>query len=111
MLYYCDTCGKVRNLPIQHDKTVKAPCGICQRYIGPVNFSNIDFQPETEEEFQIGKFKIKELEGFPVDPTKIDFIDPSPHKIISEDMIMFYRKGGGVILANPKTGKKIEITT
>jgi hypothetical protein len=111
MLYYCDTCGKVRNLPIQRDKSVKAPCGICQQYIGPVNFSNIDFQPESEEELEVGKFKIKELKGFPPEPMKIDFIDSAPHKIIDSDMIMFYRKGGGVILANVRTGKRIQITT
>jgi hypothetical protein len=112
MLYYCDSCAKTHSLPIV-EKTEKAGCQICHRFIGPVNVTDESFIPKNPETINLAGFEILEIEGFPKNPQRLDYISSDPHKIISDKMIMFIEKvsdgKSSVVMANPTTGKRIRI--
>jgi len=108
-MLYCDNCGSQRNYPIQGVK-IKGWCEVYNIYAGPCNeIDNEIFNNISNESLEIEGFEMKEIAGFPVNQ-RVDMIDPtSQHKMLDRNTVLFYHKNS-LVLANTKTGKRVEIS-
>jgi hypothetical protein len=109
-MLYCDRCANPEYYPVQETKT-KGCCEICHKYAGPCNFiadEELPFNNIISTPVSLAGFEMKELSGFP-SGKRFDMIEPgTPHRIVSKDTIIFYRKAS-VVLANTSTGQRVEI--
>lgn len=110
-MLYCDGCGKQREYPIQEEKDQKGECQICYAKAGPMNFTpdeNLPFSDIDNDIADIGGFEVKEIVGFPAKPPRTDFINPGNPHTRFRDGVVFIMKDC-VEIANPETGKRIQI--
>ena len=115
MLLYCDTCAGKHCYEIEPEKKHKGECQLCRRRLGAMNTildEELDVMvngiiPET---FDIAGFKMVEKKGFVVG-TKIAEIEPKmvTHKVLAPHCVAFFDPGK-IVIANPKTGKRFEIS-
>ena len=109
-MLYCNQCASTRKYPIR-DVKVKGNCEICHAWVGPCNKTSADelnLNNISKEHFELAGFTMKQLQRVPINP-RVDMVDPgSPHRIISENKVIFFREKS-VVLANTKTGERVEI--
>lgn len=115
MLLYCDHCATKHGYDVEPEKKHKGECELCRRRLGPMNAMTDDdvevlvngVIPET---YDIAGFKAVQVKGFPVG-TKIAEIEAKMpiHKVLSPNCVAFFDPGK-IVIANPKTGKRFQIT-
>lgn len=115
MLLYCDHCGTKNGYDIDTPKTEKGECQLCRRRLGPMNvMSDKDVDVLVNgiktDILDVAGFKVQEVEGFPVG-TKTEAIEPRmvTHKMAADNCVVFFDPGR-IVIANPATGKRFQIS-
>ena len=115
MLLYCDHCATKNGYDIDEDKKEKGECGLCKRRLGPMNVMEDDdveilVNGINTDIHEVCGFKIHEIKGFPVG-VKLEDIEPYmvSYRVASENCVVFF-DGRKIVVANPETGKRFQIT-
>jgi hypothetical protein len=115
MLLYCDHCAGKHGYDVDTPKTYKGECELCHRRLGPMNaMGDEDVEILVNginlEIHDVAGFKVQEVKGFPVG-TKIDDIEKKMinHRIVGENCVVFF-DAGKMVVANPKKGKRFQIS-
>jgi len=116
MLLYCDTCARKMGYKIDEAKTSKGECELCHMRLGPMNYMPDDVVETlvnsiSTDVFKAADFSVRQVRGFPVG-TVVREIEPKMfHKMLTDDVSLFYDSSSRkIVLARPGSGKRIQIT-
>ena len=116
-MFYCDQCAKVKNYPVQEEKT-RHKCALCENIL-LCNFtdkSELPLNNINQEVWKTKSFEVNQLLSCPPNPSRLAMMEPEAitHKVLGADATLFYMgstedKRRELRIDNPLTGERMQI--
>ena len=108
-MLYCDRCADEHGYDLTTEKE-KGECELCHRRLGSMNIMiDVDSMITVDSQaVNIEGLVIKQVKGF-VPGTHLDKIEPGAHHKLLTDTKVLYHWSDRLIIADTKTGKRVEI--
>lgn len=109
-MLYCDRCANEHGYAITTEKE-KGECELCHRRLGSMNvMTDLDEYVNNiaTDVVKIEGLEIKQVKGF-VPGTHVDKIEPGAHHKLLTDTKVLYHWADRLVIADTKSGKRVEI--
>lgn len=106
-MLYCDKCAESSNLPITPNKE-KGECDLCKLRLGSMNVKADENDVVEHEALDICGLTVQQIKDF-YPGTKLDKVYPgSQHRIVAPDRVVYFLPGK-LVVAQPSTGKQVQL--